>query len=51
MSLIKGIFKKFVNELCDLENILEIFCGKEKVINYFDSFFFYISYENDIKFF
>ena len=30
MSLMKGIFKEFVNELCDLENILEIFYGKEK---------------------
>ena len=26
----KGIFKEFVNELCDLENILEIFYEKEK---------------------
>ena len=30
MGLNKGIFKEFVNELCDLENILETFYGKEK---------------------
>ena len=30
MGLIKGIFKEFANELCDLENILKTFYGKEK---------------------
>ena len=30
MGLNKGIFKELVNELCDLENILETFYGKEK---------------------
>ena len=30
MGLINGIFKEYINELCDLENILETFYGKEK---------------------